>query len=83
MIKRTPVIKFGDVPNGGLFSLWADYDDQSDGGVYVKLLEVVFVDAEDTDLEYNTFDVSDCVLCNIDDNVRVILLNEVEMIILK
>ena len=81
--KRTLVTKFRDVPNGSLFSLWDDYDEHNDGGVYVKLNEGIVVDAEDTNFEYNTFDVSDCVLRNIDDNASVILINEVEMTILR
>ena len=81
--KRTPVTKFRDVPLGGLFSFWDDYDEHDDGGVYVKLNEGIVVDAEDTDFEYNTFDVSDCVLRNVDDNASVILIHEVELAILQ
>lgn len=81
--RRTPVIKFRDVPNGGLFSLWDDYDDQSDGGAYVKLNEGIVVDAKITDFEYNTFDVSDCVLRHVDDDASVILIHEVELTILQ
>lgn len=81
--KRTRYMKFKDVPLGSLFSFWDDYDEHDDGGVYVKLIEGTVVDAEDTDFEYNTFDVSDCVLRNVDDNASVILINEVELTILQ
>lgn len=81
--KRTPVTKFRDIPNGSLFSLWDDYDEHDDGGVYVKLNEEIVVDAEITDFEYNTFDISDCVLRHVDDNTSVILINEVELTILR
>jgi hypothetical protein len=81
--KRTPVTKFRDIPNGSLFSLWDDFDEHDDGGVYVKLNEGIVMDAEVTDFEYNTFDVSDCVLRHIDDNASVILINEVELTILQ
>lgn len=81
--KRTPVTKFRDIPNGSLFSLWDDFDELNDGGVYVKLNEGIVVGAEDTDFEYNTFDVSDCVLRHVDDNTSVILIHEVELTILR
>lgn len=81
--KRTVVTKFKDISNGSLFSFWDICDEHSDGGVYVKLNEGIVVDAEDTDFEYNTFDVSDCVLRNVDDDANVILINEVEMTILR
>lgn len=81
--KRTPVTKFGDIPNGSLFSLWDKYDKHTNNKIYVKLQEEIVVDAENTSFEYNTFDVSDCVLRNFDDNVSVVLINEVEMTILR
>lgn len=80
--KRTRVIQFRDVRKGSAFSLWDDFDEHDDGGVCVKLQEEV-VDAEDPCLEYNTFDISDCVLRNIDDNASVILIHEVEITILQ
>lgn len=81
--KRIQVIKFKDVPLGGLFDFWDDYNENSYGVVCVKLSEGIVVDAEDTDFEYNTFNVSDCTLRGIDDNISVILIHEVEVTILQ
>ena len=80
--KRNPVVKFGNVPNDSLFSLWNDYDEHDDGGVYVKLHSEV-VDAEDTELEYNSFDFFDCVLRKFDENDSVLLINDIEIDILR